>query len=186
MSNFAVLKTVLLGDAGVGKTSLVRKFVHGMFKDNYLITIGLNVYTKRMKIHDREVTLSINDIAGQQRFESIRAMFLRGASIAIYVYDLTRPKTLKNITNIWDQELKKVVPNTIPISKLLVGNKADLKQQISISPDEAEEVAKKIDAFQHIITSAKEGKNVDKAFYTIAEHHLQKLNEAKKKKKISS
>ncbi len=172
-----ILKTVLLGDAGVGKTSLVQRFVHDRFEKQYLLTVGLDVSTKVVTVNSKRVTLSLHDIGGQKRFQDIRSTFFRGAQLALLVYDLTRPKTLENIQSVWYPQLKKyaVTARGEPINtvSILVGNKADLIDYIAVSPAEAKEVAENIGVIDHIITSAKTNKNVDEAFTRLATAYLE-------------
>ncbi|NHJ33568.1 MAG: GTP-binding protein, partial [Asgard group archaeon] len=89
-----IFKVLLIGEAAVGKTSLTIKFIHGKFKSDYLLTVGMEPYSKYIKMGNDMVTLSIWDIAGQQRFDVFRTMFFRGAKAALLVFDLTRPVTL--------------------------------------------------------------------------------------------
>ena len=179
-----ILKMILLGDPGVGKTSLIQQYVHGRFKHSYQVTIGLDVTSKDITISDNtEVRLSINDIGGQDRFSSIRHLFYPGAHLAMLVYDCTRPKSLENLISTWSKELEQNNPpkeGSPKIQKVLVGNKSDLEDLISVTPQEGEEAAKKLGCSKHILTSAKDNKNVDLAFTELTKAFL---DEARKKNK---
>ena len=101
-----IFKVLLIGEAAVGKTSLTIKFIHGKFKSDYLLTVGMEPYSKYIKMGNDMVTLSIWDIAGQQRFDVFRTMFFRGAKAALLVFDLTRPITLTKLQDWYDGWLK--------------------------------------------------------------------------------
>lgn len=179
MTKKLVLKLILLGDPGVGKTSLISQYVRSVFQHSYKLTIGLDISSKEVGLEDgRRALLSINDIGGQERFASIRQMFFRGAHLAMFVYDLTRPESLQNIKNVWYDELSKFKDpkqsfHEPPVS-ILVGNKADLEDLIMIEDDEAERVAKEIGVEQHITTSAKSNQNVNEAFTMLANVFINK------------
>ncbi len=171
MKQKLVLKLVLLGDPGVGKTSLISQFVHARFRHSYQLTVGLDISSKQVKLDDgRSVTLSINDIGGQARFAAIRHMFFKGAHLAMLVYDVTRAETLQNLENIWYKELMEFCDqDTNKIKTILVGNKADLEDYRMIEESEGEDVAYKIKSIEHISASAKENIKVDEAFKILAQ-----------------
>lgn len=161
-----IFKVLLIGEAAVGKTSLTLKFVHGKFKSDYLLTVGMEPYSKYITVGNNTVTLSIWDIAGQQRFDVFRTMFFRGAKAALLVFDLTRPATLSKLQNWYEDLIKNAGKDVLTI---LVGNKNDLEDLRSISNKEANAFAKKIKALAYIETSAKTGENVDESFKMITE-----------------
>lgn len=94
-------KVCLLGDFGVGKTSLVRRFVHGLFDDRYLSTVGVKVSRKMVMVPQLadlvEMTMMLWDLAGSEEFDHMRASYLRGAVGAILVCDVARPATVDNL-----------------------------------------------------------------------------------------
>ncbi|MHA1243972.1 MAG: Rab family GTPase [Candidatus Heimdallarchaeota archaeon] len=161
-----IFKVLLIGEAAVGKTSLTMKFIHGKFKSDYLLTVGMEPYSKYLKIGNDSVTLSIWDIAGQQRFDVFRTMFFRGAKAALLVFDLTRPATLAKLQD-WHSDLIKNAGKDV--QTILIGNKNDLVDLRGVSKKEALAYAKKIKALAYIETSAKTGLNVDESFYQITE-----------------
>jgi small GTP-binding protein len=174
MKQKLVLKLVLLGDPGVGKTSLISQFVHSRFRHSYQLTVGLDISSKQVKLKDgRTVTLSINDIGGQARFAAIRHMFFKGAHLAMFVYDVTRAETLENIMDPWYKELMEYCnqPDLTKsaIQTILVGNKTDLEDYRMIEEEEGEEVAERMNAIGHISASAKENIKVDDAFKALAQ-----------------
>ena len=168
-----ILKMVLIGDPGVGKTSLISQFVSKSFKHTYKVTIGLDVTSKLIKFPEKnqEVEIAINDIGGQKRFETLRQTFYNGTDLAMLVYDVTRVQTLENLVSVWNKELM-TWNNNDRVIKIMVGNKIDLKELRTINEEEGDSMAKKIGCVQHITTSAKENTNVDEAFTTLARLYL--------------
>ena len=179
-----VLKVILIGDPGVGKSSLINTYVHGKFKHSYQVTIGLDVSSKIVEIKGSNkkkselIKLSIHDIGGQDRFVTIRHLFYPGAHLVMYVYDVTRLNSLKNLKTTWEAELSEYNPpeeGGDNIQKILVGNKADLEDLRVITDEEADDLAKELNCTKHILASAKENKNVDEAFTSLAQDFLFKV-----------
>jgi small GTP-binding protein len=170
---------ILAGEPAVGKTSLVSRYVHGKFKKSYKLTVGLDVSSKELEINGKEtVMISISDIGGQARFETIRNIFYKGTHLAMLVYDVTRPLTLEKLVNVWSKEVRQFNPTREgepPVQMLVIGNKIDLKNERMIRREEGEKVAKDIQAIGHIETSAKNNKNVDNAFHKLAKVFLDKV-----------
>uniref|UniRef100_A0A6B2LJB4 Ras-related protein Rab-7b n=1 Tax=Arcella intermedia TaxID=1963864 RepID=A0A6B2LJB4_9EUKA len=162
------LKVVLLGESGVGKTALLNRFLHKQFTSAYKSTIGADFLTQEIQINDRIVTLQIWDTAGQERFNSMGKVFYRGADCCIFVFDVTKPKTLSSL-EFWIQEFQS---NAGEVSSsfqyLVVGNRIDLENERSVPKGEALEWCKSHGGLKYIETSAKTGENVDRAFYSIA------------------
>ncbi|MHA2243571.1 MAG: Rab family GTPase [Candidatus Hodarchaeales archaeon] len=180
MKQKLVLKLVLLGDPGVGKTSLIAQFVHARFRHSYQLTVGLDISSKQVKLDDgRTVTLSINDIGGQARFAAIRHMFFKGAHLAMFVYDITRAESLDNIKDPWYKELMEFCGKSnktkSTIQTMLVGNKSDLEDYRMVEEDEGIKLAKEINAKGHISASAKENIQVDEAFKTLAQSFFDEM-----------
>jgi small GTP-binding protein len=155
-------KICLLGDPGVGKTSLIRRYVYGLFVDKYLPTIGAKVTRKVISALGLELTLTIWDITGLEDFRNIHPTYYLGANGAFVVCDCTRRDTLANVSK-WVDSIFKVT-GKIPI--LLVANKIDLRA--NLSDFELRTLASELDT-TYIKTSAKTGENVEKAFQTFAE-----------------
>ncbi|MFX1258153.1 MAG: Rab family GTPase [Promethearchaeota archaeon] len=160
------IKIIILGEPGVGKTSLVKRFISNHFSNDYRTSIGTNVYLKDTKFNydDKIIKISTQlwDIAGQERWTSMRHVYYKGAQGAIIVIDLTRKNTLEQIEKFWYQDLKKHC-NFIPI--ILVANKSDLKREII--EDDIYSLGKKINTKSILKTSAKTGENVEHAFRLI-------------------
>ena len=159
------IKVIVIGEAGVGKTSLVKRFVSGHFTRDYRASIGANLFIKELKLNsDKIVSIQIWDIAGQERWKKMRHLYYRGAHGALVVGDLTRENTFEQLKEFWNQDLNKYCEE---IPKILVVNKVDLES--IISNNDIEKLAQAINVKATIFTSAKNGQNVEKAFYQIAE-----------------
>ncbi|XP_056851293.1 LOW QUALITY PROTEIN: ras-related protein RABG3a [Raphanus sativus] len=103
-----LLKVIVLGDSGVGKTSLMNQYVHNKFSQQYKATIGADFVTKELQIGDKLVTLQIWDTAGQERFQSLGAAFYRGADCCALVYDVNVAKSFDSLET-WHEEFLKQV-----------------------------------------------------------------------------
>lgn len=156
-------KVCLLGDYGVGKTSLVRRFVYNLFEDKYLSTIGVKVSRKMIALpHDNdivELTLMLWDLAGSEEFDDVRASYLRGANGAIIVCDLTRPATLETVAR-YAAELRQM---NAAASLIIAANKGDLYAKRQLTPEQLSAQAAALRAVCHV-TSAKTGANVETVF----------------------
>jgi len=162
MSKNYLYKVLIVGPGAVGKTSLLERLVYDRFSENYKLTIGVNFLSKVIDIRGNgKVKLTIWDIGGQKRFETMRSEFYKGASGAVLVFDLTRMETYNAIEG-WLNEVRYYTGN-IPF--ILIGNKVDLLDDIGriIEKREAEEFARTHNSI-YIETSAKIGKNVEEAF----------------------
>lgn len=156
-------KIVLLGHFGVGKTSLIRQFIDKEFNPEYMVTIGLQVKKKQLEINGNTVSLIIWDIEGNTSVEKSRKSYLQGSSGFVYVVDVTRPETYKNINN-EVAFLQKHFP-AVPI--ITVGNKIDLTKSDSLQTF-FQEKQLNID----ILTSAKTGECVETLFTNLAKSFI--------------
>ena len=155
-----VVKLVLLGDANVGKTSLVYRFIENKFRDNYKSTLGVNLLKKDLDIDTYNgVSAQIWDLGGQESFRSLRKLYLEGANGALVIFDMTKRKTFDKLKE-WVQSFREARGEQ-PL--LLIGNKIDLKGNIKITENEAREFAEN-NKMAFLLTSAKTGNNVEKAF----------------------
>jgi len=160
-------KICLLGDGGVGKTSLRERFLGKGFQSGYILTIGADFAVQNLPIGGEQYKFQIWDLAGQQRFSAVRALYYKGSHGAILVFDQTRIDSLYNLEK-WKKELYENVGREIPY--VVLGNKSDLPEAI-----ESSDVDKYIEKSQSEIkdipfeikfmkTSAKSGLNVTQAF----------------------
>jgi len=163
-----IFKIVIIGDPAVGKTSIRRKYLGETTIKEYIYTIGADFATKRLKISkDLSVQYQIFDLAGQQKFDKVRASFYSGVQAAILVYDITDNNTLRNIQK-WIRETKKNNDGTLE-TFVLVGNKIDLKDQkksndILLNKIQLELSKEMGHNILHITTSALTGENIDSLF----------------------
>ena len=155
-------KICLLGGFGVGKTSLVSQYVHSIFSDKYLTTIGVKMEKKSVTLPDTQVDLVIWDIYGHDDFQKLRVSYLRGASGYLLVADGTRRATLDTAI-----EVQRIAEDALgPVPFILAVNKADLRSQWQI---DAASLDERRQAGWHVLeTSAKTGDMVDGAFSSLA------------------
>eukprot|EP00742_Colponemidia_sp_Colp-10_P002257 GILJ01002411.1.p1 GENE.GILJ01002411.1~~GILJ01002411.1.p1 ORF type:complete len:202 (-),score=23.82 GILJ01002411.1:501-1106(-) len=157
------VKVVLLGDTGVGKSSLVLRFVTNNFKPDSESTIGASFMSKTMMVGDVAIKFQIWDTAGQEKYHSLAPMYYRGAAAAIVVYDITRKQSFSTLKT-WVKELKTLGPENIVIA--IAGNKSDLTEHQEVAPADARAYAEEIGAiFKE--TSAKENRGVQELFVDI-------------------
>jgi small GTP-binding protein len=155
-------KLALLGAAGVGKTSLVRRFVDSIFDDTYLTTIGVKVDKKPVRVGETDLTLMIWDVAGAEEHFSVPSSYVKGASGFLLVVDGTRPDTLATAVRIVDQMDRDL--GRLPF--VLVLNKADLTDAWRVTADDVRTLeARSLAVMQ---SSAKTGDGVETAFQRLA------------------
>ncbi|CCI41542.1 hypothetical protein ABG067_004934 [Albugo candida] len=158
------VKVVLLGDTGVGKSSLVLRFVTNNFRPYSESTIGASFMSKMIMVENTPIKYQIWDTAGQEKYHSLAPMYYRGAAAAIVVYDITRKQSLATLKN-WVKELKQLGPENIVIA--IAGNKSDLEDKREVPSAQAKAYADEIGAL-FIETSAKEDTNVSDLFISIS------------------
>jgi len=152
----------LFGAAGVGKTSLLIRYVKDYFNPDLKQTIGSNFLIKDVELEETNVRLLVWDIGGQEKFAKLRTIYFKGSNGALGVYDLTDIQSLLKLPG-WVSSIKKSVKKSIPM--LILGNKCDLERQVEKS--EAEDLSNRLNC-EYLETSAKTGDNVEKAFELIA------------------
>jgi len=158
------VKVVLLGDTGVGKSSLVLRFVTHNFRPFSESTIGASFMSKMISVDGKNIKYQIWDTAGQEKYRSLAPMYYRGAAAAIIVYDITSMTSFQKCKT-WVKELQSYGPPEIVL--VIVGNKLDLEDQREVEVEVAKRYADEIEAL-FIETSAKEDTNVSKAFVQIS------------------
>ncbi len=162
-----VFKITLLGDAAVGKTSLINQFVENTFQEDYKPTLGANIIRKDVILEElnAKVRLIVWDLAGQEKYNVVRSLYYQGCVGALLVYDVTRIVTFESIVSKWLNDFKKYVKREGVY--LLLGNKSDLNEQRVVQTSDGTKLAEKINASKFIETSAKFGENVNNAFKTL-------------------
>lgn len=167
-----LLKVIILGDSGVGKTSLMNQFVNKKFSNQYKATIGADFLTKEVFVDDRVVTMQIWDTAGQERFQSLGVAFYRGADCCVLAFDVTAPNTFRSLESWRDEFLIQASPRdpeNFPF--VILGNKVDLENR-AVSAKRAQQWCQSKNDIPYFETSAKEAMNVELAFQTIARNAL--------------
>ena len=165
-----IYKTVLVGEGGVGKTSITIRYTENRFDEEMKMTIGVNFASKKMTIGDDNVTLMLWDLGGQPRFREVISDYFKGARIAIAVYDATRSFSLHRLSD-W---LVRVKENAPDCQIIFVGNKVDERENGSgVQLDEAAEMASQYDA-EVMEVSAKTGQGVAEMFEAAAKIALAK------------
>lgn len=184
-----LMKIVLTGDGGVGKTALRERYLGRGFQSKYMMTIGADFALKESTIDGRSIKFQIWDLAGQTRFGAVRSVYYLGCLGALLLFDVTRRESFENlqswIKEIWTHNGKGIIPIVI------LGNKADLRDQHpdSISNAVAERYCEKLSEqtrpqgfdIRFMETSAKTGLNVGEAFDMLGKVYFEYLEKQKKK-----
>ena len=157
------LKIVVVGDSGVGKTNLIRRFIQDDFQSNSKATVGVEFFSKSFKINDNVFKIEIWDTAGQERYKSITAAYYKGAKGGLVVYDVTSKTSFDNVDN-WVSEIKEKA--STDMKTMMIGNKIDLKDERAVSTEEALEKAKLLE-LPLMEASALDSTNVKQAFYDL-------------------
>ena len=154
------MKLVLLGEAGVGKTSLIYRFIENRFSTDFKSTLGVNLLKRRVTIDESEVTCSIWDLGGQEAYKKLRKLYLDGATGALLVFDVTNANSFEKVGE-WLASFREIVGEK-PV--LLIGNKIDLESKRRISSEDAQGFATDNNFTDYVEASAKTGENVEEAF----------------------
>lgn len=155
-------KVCIVGDFAVGKTSTVARFVHNVFSDKYLTTVGVKIDTRKVAVDDVELKMIIWDIAGTDRFSAVEFSYLRGANGYLVVVDGTRDHTLDVALRLTTEARERY--GEVP--QVFLVNKSDLKDDWAVTDERLEELRDAGNAV--FVTSAKTGENVDEAIHALA------------------
>jgi len=150
----------MVGDSGVGKSSLLLRFTDDTFSDNFISTIGVDFKIRTVNLEGKVVKMQIWDTAGQERFRTITSSYYRGAHGVILVYDVTDQVSFNNARQ-WLTEIERYACGQVV--KLLVGNKSDLTTKRVVDYVTGKEFADQFN-LPFLEASAKDGHNVEKAF----------------------
>ena len=174
-------KVIILGDSQVGKTCILRRYVHGAYEQSTRATIGADFDSKILNVCDWIVNLNIWDTAGQDIYRSITTQYYRQVSGIVIVFDVAKRASFENLKQ-WLNNIKNNCDNNRVI-KLLVGNKIDLPREVTA--EEGSNFAMK-NKLAYIETSAQNNINIDVAFREIAKIMLQQLPSPSPKKSEKS
>ena len=166
-NEYITCKVVLLGEVGVGKTSIISRYLSNSFSQVLMSTTGTSYATKKIDIDDdHKIQFQIWDTAGQERFRSLAKIFYQSAAVAILVYDITRRDSFEKLKNFWIKELEENAPSDIILA--IAGNKSDNYEFEAVTLKEGKELAKNINAIFKS-TSAKLAHGIDDLFKAIGQ-----------------
>ncbi|CAD6196358.1 unnamed protein product [Caenorhabditis auriculariae] len=157
-----LFKLLIIGDSGVGKSSLLLRFADNVFSDNYITTIGVDFKIRTMDIDGQRVKLQIWDTAGQERFRTITSTYYRGTHGVVVVFDVTNGESFGNVKR-WLHEIEANCDN---VQKVLVGNKCEDESRRVVLESDAKQFADSMN-IKFFETSAKEDRNVEAMFSCI-------------------
>jgi len=165
MPNARIIKVFIAGEGGVGKTTMVDRFVKGTFNANTIMTIGANFAVKNLKMSSgQEVTLQIWDLGGEDRFKFILPRYIKGSESGVIAFDSTRYSTFRNL-DVW---LNLIRENVKDIPLFLVGTKADLENG-TLDTSAYEEYVKSNQLSGFFLTSSKSGQNIEALFQKLVD-----------------
>jgi small GTP-binding protein len=171
MEGKAIYKTVIVGEGGVGKTSITLRYTEDRFEDNMRLTIGANFASKKISIDGNSLTLLLWDLGGQPRFRDVVSDYFKGAKFAIAVYDATRAFSLERLTD-WINRLEENAPGC---ELIFVGNKIDSRIEGSgVAQEEGKEFAQRYGA-TCVEVSAKTGEGITEMFELVAKKLSEKF-----------
>ncbi|XP_053403869.1 ras-related protein Rab-32B-like [Mercenaria mercenaria] len=168
-----LFKVLVIGEFGVGKTSIIRRYVEGYFTPNYKLTIGVDFALKAIDWDsDTKVNLQLWDIAGHERFGHMTRVYYKYAIAAIIVFDLSRPATFDSIPK-WlnDVNSKVMLSNEEPVPIILLANKCDV-EDVAIDEKKIEDFCKTHNILKWFQTSAKDNINIDEAMKLLIDYIL--------------
>lgn len=160
-----ILKIIIIGNTGVGKTNIIKRYKNDEFDLSAKSTVGFEFISKDIIIQDKKIKLHIWDTAGQERYKSITSSFFRGCSGIIAVFDLTKLQSFDSIDR-WVKDAKAVTGNDVAI--LLVGNKADLRDNRIVKKEEALEKVNNLGLIDYLETSAYMNIRIEELFIKLA------------------
>ena len=155
-----MIKVILIGDSGVGKTNIMSKFLKNKFLEDSKATVGVEFGSKLFIQQGHKIKAQIWDTAGQEKYKAITSAYYKGSKGALVIYDITQKETFANIEK-WVNDLK--CKGDPKITIIIIGNKNDLEEKRQISKEQGEEKAKSFGC-AFLETSAFSGDNIEKAF----------------------
>lgn len=178
--NIPNVKVALVGDSGVGKSSIIGRYVSGMFFDNCQTTTGPSFSKKIYEKEGKSICLNLWDTVGQERFRALGKNFYKDAYIICLVFDITQKQTFENIKEVWYPDIKKHGEKYIILS--IIGNKCDKFEDENVDEKEVTSFAEEIGALCFLV-SALNGDKIDNLFDTLAENYLNSELKEKNDKK---
>ncbi|CAN6209752.1 unnamed protein product, partial [Urochloa humidicola] len=173
-----LIKLLLIGDSGVGKSCLLLRFSDGSFTTSFITTIGIDFKIRTIELDGKRIKLQIWDTAGQERFRTITTAYYRGAMGILLVYDVTDESSFNNIRN-WIRNIEQHASDNV--NKILIGNKADMDESKRAVPTSKGQALADEYGIKFFETSAKTNLNVEQVFFSIARDIKQRLSETDSK-----
>jgi len=170
------VKSIIIGDSGVGKSSLLYRYSDQDWNPHYIATIGVDFKVLTFERQNKVVKLQLWDTAGQERFRTITHSYYRGAHSIMIVFDITNRETFDNVS-VWMQDVKKFAATSAPM--LLVGNKADCGDRREVAAADAKALAESLGC-EYVETSAKANDAVDTAFEHLVDKCIEQRTAIKK------
>jgi small GTP-binding protein len=170
--NSKIFKVIIAGDGGVGKTTLLHRYIEGKFLADTRMTIGVEFFLKDLEIGNEKIKIQVWDFGGQEQFRFLHKRYIMGAKGALLLFDLTRFTTLKHLDE-WVEICREEDPN-LPI--LFIGTKMDLSNLIVVRDSDALEYKERYKLFHYLKVSSKTGENVKLAFELLAKQIIKNLN----------
>mmetsp|Transcript_11673 Transcript_11673/g.29973 ORF Transcript_11673/g.29973 Transcript_11673/m.29973 type:complete len:212 (+) Transcript_11673:82-717(+) len=167
-----LFKLLLIGDSGVGKTSVLFRFSDDAFNSTFISTIGIDFKIRTIELGDKKIKLQIWDTAGQERFRTITTAYYRGAMGILLVYDITNEKSFENIKT-WIKNIEQHA--SADVEKMILGNKCDMEDKRRISTEQGKQLAEEY-GVKFMETSAMNRTNVEQAFTEIATDIKRKMD----------
>ena len=162
-------KVVLIGDSGVGKSSIISRYIGGIFVDSIDSTISSSFSQKEYEANGKKVRLNIWDTAGQEKFRSIGRNFYKDAYIILMVYDITNKQSFEDLKSVWFPEIQQFGEKYKIIA--IVGNKSDRYEEENVSESELTSFSKELGGTNFLV-SAKNGNGIELMFKILAEMFL--------------
>eukprot|EP00762_Andalucia_godoyi_P003238 ANDGO_06678.mRNA.1 Ras-related protein Rab-8A len=159
-----LIKLLLIGDSGVGKSCLLLRFSDDTFTTSFITTIGIDFKIRTIELDGKRIKLQIWDTAGQERFRTITTAYYRGAMGILLVYDVTDENSYNNIAT-WMKNIEQHASENV--CKILLGNKCDMVDKKVVDTARGQKLADDY-GIKFLETSAKTNVNVEEAFFTIA------------------
>ena len=177
--NFINFKLIIIGDAGVGKSCLLKRAVQNIFEENYQAIIGFEFLLMRFKINELKIKFQIWDTCGQEMYRSLVQGFYHNTSLALLVYDISKKTTFEHLDT-WLKDLRQHTEQDLPV--FMVGNKNDLER--NVTEEEANNFKNMNDIVYSTESSAKSGYNCKEIFVEAAKHLYQIYKRFKVENKV--
>ena len=161
-----------MGDAGVGKSSIILRYTKNEFNSQMVSSIGVDFKTKDLIVNNKKVKLQLWDTAGHERFRTITTSYYRGAHGIATVFDLTNRESFEHVEK-WLEEINKYAKENV--MRFLIGNKSDLANERQVSYEEVRALANKLNIY-YVETSAKNNVNVSDFFQIATKDYLNKYD----------